>query len=114
MRKTFMYEYKDILKQRGQVGIPFWLAVTSDDAASILREHISALRRELDHMGKLSRLRIWAIGIGIGFFFSIAVLLSPGILKVFLALSALAVLGTSAGALVVIGFARVTHRSTPW
>jgi hypothetical protein len=37
-----------------------------------------------------SHLRLWAIGIGIGLVFAIAALMRPGILKVFLALSALA------------------------
>ena len=114
MRQTFLDHYLDILTQGGRAGIQFWLGVVGDEALSILREHISALSRKLDDMDKhKSHLRQWGIGIGIALVFVIAFIMRPGVLKVSLAISALAVLTSIPVLLIASGFARVKHQRTP-
>src|SRR5437762_2982103 len=114
MRQTFLDHYEDIQTALGRAGIRFWLGVVGDGVFSIVQEHSSTLKGGLDNMKQhSSHMRLWGIGVGIALVFVAAVIMRPGILKVSLAVGALAVLGSIPVLVLVGGYARVRHLRTP-
>jgi len=58
--------------------------------------------------------RQWGIGLGIVLLIAAAVIMRPGVLKISLAIAALAVLGSILVLVIVSGFARANHMRTPF